>query len=138
MFNDNNQSNNFHFIHMLFFDIDFIAGLKIIKIKICYFFHTEFTRQVSKTICKSLVISTKAYGSENSWNLGSCTGFGYSNNRTYYETCCLRPGHNYTLNCINSAGHGWHGGSIRIGGSSSYCGNFKSGFTKTEQIYYSK
>ena len=103
-----------------------------------FFFNTEFTRQVSKTICKSLVISTKAYGSDNSCNLGSCTGLGYSNNRTYYETCCLRPGHNYTLNCINSAGHGWHGGSIRIGGSSSYCGNFKSGFTKTEQIYYSK
>ena len=77
-------------------------------------------------------MTTKQYGQENSWTLGTCSSnvlVTYSNNEEYIEECCLDVGV-YTLNCQDAYGDGWHGGSIEIQGKQ-YCVDFTDGSVKS-------
>ena len=46
--------------------------------------------------------------------------------------CCLPPGE-YTLECKDSYGDGWHGGYITVAGTK-YCENFNSSSLETHEI----
>ena len=60
--------------------------------------------------CFDVSITTKDYGSEISWTIGTCTSAkAYQNSQTYTESCCLDAG-SYTLTCDDSYGDGWDGG----------------------------
>jgi len=83
--------------------------------------------------CFDVKLTTKRYGSEISWSLGSCQGNGgYGNYGEYTEQCCLEPG-DYNLECKDSYGDGWHGGYIEVNGEK-YCESFSSGSEKNSQI----
>ena len=79
-------------------------------------------------------LTTKSYGSENGWSLGSCqSDGGYESYNEYTQQCCVTPCSynsecpcNYNLECKDSYGDGWHGGYIEIDGIK-YCENFSSG-----------
>ena len=76
--------------------------------------------------CFDVSITTKDYGSEISWTIGTCTSAkAYQNSQTYTESCCLDAG-SYTLTCDDSYGDGWDGGFIDIQGQR-YCEDFTSG-----------
>ena len=76
---------------------------------------------------------TKSYGAENSWSLGKCSSTSlHKSSTTYGAECCLPPGE-YTLECKDTHGDGWHGGYININGIS-YCGSFKNGTSVTHEV----
>ena len=78
-------------------------------------------------------LTTKSYGLEISWTLGSCTSEGgYDDDNEYVEQCCLSPG-SYNLKCKDSAGDGWQGGYIEVDGAI-YCGSFTSGSEDTIEM----
>jgi hypothetical protein len=79
----------------------------------------------------TLTLTTKAWGSEVSWNIDGnvVSDRTYGQNAEYTQTVCLAPG-DHTLNMIDSYGDGWHGGSISIGNVLSGAGSdFNSGAT---------
>merc|ERR1711936_937770 len=65
--------------------------------------------------CFNVTITTKLYGHENAWSLGTCVSDDgrYRENNVYTEECCLDAG-TYTLNCDDTYKDGWHGGFIEI------------------------
>ena len=78
-------------------------------------------------------LTTVKWGNEISWTLGSCESEGgYGNNVEYTQKCCLGPG-NYSLECKDSYGDGWHNGYIEVSGVK-YCESFTSGYEETSQI----
>ena len=86
--------------------------------------------------CFDVTMTTKRYGYENSWSLGTCTkGIDYENHQTYTESCCLNPG-SYQLTCDDSYGDGWHGGFIEIDGKR-YCESFNTGHQQVHTIHIS-
>ena len=77
--------------------------------------------------------TTKDWGYENSWTLGSCASSGrFENHKTVSQTCCLAKG-TYTLECTDTYGDGWHGGFVKINGKK-YCGKFKNGHKTTKSV----
>jgi len=77
--------------------------------------------------------TTKDWGYENSWTLGSCSSSGqFENHKTVSQTCCLAKG-TYTLECKDTYGDGWHGGFVKINGKK-YCGKFKNGHKTTKSV----
>ena len=80
-----------------------------------------------------MTLTTKGDGNENSWSLGACSSNrGYGNNQEYIQQCCLAPG-NYSLECKDSYGDGWHGGYIEVDGIK-HCETFSSGSVQTIEI----
>ena len=78
---------------------------------------------LSVKTCVDVILTTKEYGNENSWSLGPCKGHGgYTDYTTYRQECCLVPS-NYSLECIDRYGDGWHGGYVEVQGTR-YCENF--------------
>jgi hypothetical protein len=63
-------------------------------------------------------VATVAYGNEITWNVDGGTDYGngnYVDNEAYTETLSLAEGA-HTLNCMDSYGDGWNGGSIEVVG----------------------
>ena len=56
----------------------------------------------------------------------------HESHNTHEAECCLPPGE-YTLECKDSYGDGWHGGYITINGTE-YCKNFNSSSLETHEI----
>ena len=84
-------------------------------------------------ICFDVSLTTTAWGVENSWTLGECSSTSVHTDYTTYEAECCLPAGEYTLECKDSYGDGWHNGSITINGIS-YCGGFLSGSSETHEI----
>jgi len=84
--------------------------------------------------CFDVTITTKQYGNENSWTLGTCVSdaAGYQADQVYSEECCLEAGQ-YTLTCDDSYKDGWHGGFITIQGKQ-YCEDFTDGHQQAQDI----
>ena len=81
-------------------------------------------------------MTTRRYGYENSWTLGTCTKeIDYENHQRYTESCCLNPG-SYQLTCDDSYGDGWHGGFIEMEGKR-YCEKFVTGHQQVHTIHIS-
>ena len=77
--------------------------------------------------------TSKNWGEENSWTLGTCSNkHVHVSDSTKEDECCLYPGE-YTLVCKDSSGNGWHGGYITINGKN-YCEMFTKGKTETHEI----
>jgi len=77
--------------------------------------------------------TTKDYGNEVSWALGSCTNNGeFESHKSVSQTCCLPQGSN-TLECKDTYDDGWHGGFVEINGNK-YCEDFRSGHKTTRSI----
>ena len=90
-------------------------------------------RSVFLGICLEVKLTTKLYGSENSWSLGDCSGDQrYSNNAEHIKVCCLNYGVN-NLKCQDAYGDGWHGGFIEVQGTQ-YCEKFNSGTMRNIQL----
>ena len=78
-------------------------------------------------------MTTKSYGVEISWSLGTCSSVeNYYSNTEYIEECCLNTDE-FTLKCKDSFGDGWQGGFIEIQGTK-YCEDFTAGTEKSIQI----
>ena len=56
----------------------------------------------------------------------------HESHNTHEAECCLPPGE-YTLECKDSYGDGWHGGYITVNGAK-YCENFDSSSLETHEI----
>jgi len=84
--------------------------------------------------CFNVTITTKLYGHENAWSLGTCVSDDgrYRENNVYTEECCLDAG-KYTLNCDDTYKDGWHGGFIEIQGTQ-YCEDFTEGHQQSQDI----
>lgn len=82
--------------------------------------------------CVVLEMTSKHYGSENTWTLGHCSGGPYVSYTTVQEECCLDGG-SYELTCVDAYGDGWNGGYLSIGGVA-YCEDFTSGHSTTREI----
>lgn len=81
------------------------------------------------TPCFSVALTTKSYGSEISWSVGSCTSREtYTNNAFSRQDCCAPTGS--TITCTDSYGDGWHGGYLEIN-DQRYCENFATGKEQT-------
>jgi hypothetical protein len=68
-----------------------------------------------------VVVQTSSYGNEFTWEITSadvvvCSGGPYASSTTYDSVGCVIADGDYTLNCIDSYGDGWHGGSVTIRG----------------------
>lgn len=84
--------------------------------------------------CKRIRMVNKAWGAENSWSVGTCSGRGYRSHRTADEgDCCLKG--SKTLNCYDSYGDGWHGGYLEIAGAR-YCDGFSRWRHKTVTVVF--
>jgi len=85
-------------------------------------------------VCFDIVLTTTRWGSENSWVLGTCASTMVHENHNTHEAveCCLPPGE-YTLECKDSYGDGWHGGYITVNGAK-YCEDFDSSSLETHEI----
>ena len=78
-------------------------------------------------------MTTKEYGNENSWSLGTClSNQAYDDNLEYTEECCLDAGV-YTLKCKDEFADGWSGGFMDIQGKQ-YCENFSDGSEEVIQV----
>jgi len=91
----------------------------------------------SDSCMMTVTMDTQSWGNEVTWNIEgtNCNSDAlapYSSHEMYDHECCLHEGE-YTLNCVDSWGDGWHGGSIMIDGIS-YCGDFIQGHSQTETI----
>ena len=79
------------------------------------------------TLLWLVMLQTKKYGHEISWEFGNCSSEGtdYANDASYDIECCQPPG-DYTMKCKDSYGDGWHGGYIQVGSSpTKICEDFK-------------
>ena len=83
-------------------------------------------------VCINVKVTTKDWGSENSWTFGSCSSKQlYTDNPAVYDVQCCQPLGNYKLTCKDLWGDGWHGGFIQVGGSDTkHCQDFTSGQSK--------
>ena len=87
-------------------------------------------------VCFDIVLTTTHWGNENSWVLGTCAStIVHENDIAHESECCLPPGE-YTLECRDSYGDGWHGGYITVNGNK-YCENFDSSSLETHEILIS-
>merc|ERR1719160_904776 len=86
----------------------------------------------SSCVVDTVEMTTQTWGSEITWTLGDCSGGPYDWDSTVTEDCCLTAGE-YTLECIDSFGDGWHGATITID-DTTYCGDFTSGYSQTETV----
>jgi hypothetical protein len=78
-------------------------------------------------------MTTKKYGQETSWTLGTCSNESpHVSYRTVAVQCCLAPGE-YTLDCKDSHGDGWDGGYVKIDGKK-YCEKFENGKSETHEV----
>merc|ERR1739844_164761 len=86
------------------------------------------------TNCFNVTITTRKWGHENSWTLGTCASddLGYKEHQVYTEECCLAAG-KYTLTCDDTYKDGWHGGFIAIQGEE-YCKDFFHGHEQKQDI----
>merc|ERR1711936_110472 len=86
------------------------------------------------TNCFNVTITTRQWGHENSWTLGTCASddLGYQKNQVYTEKCCLAAG-KHTLTCEDTYKDGWHGGKIAIQGEE-YCEDFTNGHEQKQDI----
>ena len=85
------------------------------------------------THCFEVKTTTKSYGSEISWIIGSCASSNeYGNNQEYTQQCCL-PFGAYNLKCKDSYGDGWNGGFVEVE-DTKYCDSFFSGSLETSEI----
>ena len=92
-----------------------------------------FSIKTGSTNCFNVTITTKDYGNENSWTLGTCYQHGdFENDQVYTEECCLDAG-KHTLTCDDSWKDGWHGGFIVIQGKK-YCEDFTNGHQQEQDI----
>ena len=93
-----------------------------------------FSTKTAVPKCFDVTITTKQYGNENSWTLGTCVSdaAGYQADQVYSEECCLDAGV-YTLTCDDSYRDGWHGGFITIQGKQ-YCEDFTDGHQQAQDI----
>ena len=83
--------------------------------------------------CFDVTLTTKRYGNEISWTLGSCSSdTNYGDYHEYTKRCCLSPGR-YTLVCKDSYGDGWHGGYLTVLGTR-FCESFNSGREEIVEI----
>ena len=65
--------------------------------------------------------------------MGTCSNtIIHENYQTHEAECCLPPGE-YTLECKDSYGDGWHGGFITIN-EINYCENFNSSSLETHEV----
>jgi len=86
--------------------------------------------------CTTINIRTQAWGNENSYVIGTCASKQrYRRYQNYEEECCLAPG-DYTLECKDSWGDGWHGGYLEIDGKK-YCDRFRAGRKQTVTVTWS-
>ena len=77
--------------------------------------------------------TSKKFGKENSWSLGTCSNKSpHVSHTTAEATCCLTPG-NYTLECKDTFGDGWHGGYVTIEGAK-FCEGFNKGKVEYHDI----
>jgi len=92
-------------------------------------------------VCINLKLRTKSWAKEISWQFGSCKsppGYGeyiygkYADHKEFTIECC-QPAGTYELECMDTYGDGWHGGSIEIGGTE-YCKDFRGGHSKKQQV----
>jgi len=97
--------------------------------------HTPPSPLPPGTVCTTIKLTTQTWGSEISWDFGSCSrGRIYGNNQVYTTECC-QPAGDYTLTCKDSYGDGWHGGYIQVGSSpAKTCYDFRSGTTQSQTI----
>ena len=80
-----------------------------------------------------MITTTKQYGNEVSWSLGTCPNAQtYESNNVYTQQCCTGAG-DFTLSCKDSYGDGWNGGYLEINGVK-YCDDFSSGSEKTATV----
>ena len=93
-----------------------------------------FSTKTAVPKCFDVTITTKQYGNENSWTLGTCVSdaAGYQADQVYSEECCLDAG-TFTLTCDDSYKDGWHGGFITIQGKQ-YCEDFTDGHQQAQDI----
>ena len=112
---------------------------KTVKFSICFSGpYSILILQVPITECVNIKMRVKSYGNEISWKFGSCHSpvGGYHDNLEYESKCC-QPSGTYQLQCLDSAGDGWHGASIQIGEEAHmYCNDFSHGYTKNLQIQH--
>ena len=88
--------------------------------------------------CFMVSHSSKRWGNQNSWTLGTCSNASphVSHATSALVECCLTPGE-YTLTCKDASGNGWHGGYVTIthnGITQNFCENFSQGSTETHQL----
>ena len=93
-----------------------------------------FSIKTGSTNCFNVTITTRKWGHENSWTLGTCASddLGYQKNQVYTEECCLAAG-KHTLTCDDTYKDGWHGGFIAIQGEE-YCKDFFDGHVQKQDI----
>ena len=114
-------------------NIDNIGSNKIINDSDNQYSCETFFNTIVGDVCVDVFLTTGSWGSENFWVLGTCSNTAlHENYKTRESECCLPPGE-YTLECKDSHGDGWHGGSITINGKT-YCRNFNSGSLETHEI----
>ena len=88
---------------------------------------------MSDEVCFNVSHTSKGYGEENSWSLGTCSNKSpHVSHNTAEANCCLTPG-KYTLKCHDKYGNGWHGGYITIAGNN-FCEGFKKGSVEYHEI----
>ena len=86
-------------------------------------------------ICFIVTHTSKRDANENWWKLGSCSNkHPHLDLSTANTQCCLPPGE-YTLECKDTYGDGWHGGYITINGED-YCKTFTEGHSTTREILW--
>ena len=73
--------------------------------------------------CFDVRLTTKFYGNQISWSVGSCTSNQpYRDDKVFTQECCHADG-SYKITCKDSGGGGWHGGYLEINGQQ-YCKDF--------------
>ena len=78
-------------------------------------------------------VQTRGQASEMSWTFGTCKSTRtYYSDSSYTESCCIVGGI-HQLACKDSAGNGWNGGFLKIGGTV-YCKDFRIGYQQTCDI----
>jgi len=88
----------------------------------------------------TFTMNTRTWGNEVSWNLEGVAGCDSSEYVPYgdfgsYTTDCCVPDGEFTLNCEDVWGDGWHQGSLNIDGND-YCGDFLNGSLQTESVVF--
>lgn len=86
-------------------------------------------------VCHHITTVTGDYGFENSWTFGSCSSDReYLEHSEFTQRCC-QPAGNYELTCKCSYGDGWHGGYLKVGGSTTkICKDFTDGSEQKQNI----
>ena len=74
-------------------------------------------KDASTKVCTKIKLQTGDYGEEISWKFGSCKSKRVYRSHHSYDLSCCQPAGNYTLECKDKLGDGWHGGYIQIGAS---------------------